>query len=94
LWYRLYRSVADEPAVSEAQQQFLLWRDYTTMVVLLALILVPAAVVFSHEAVPTLTLLAFFALQFGLAMQAARMHAERFVCSVLALHGAMDGRSE
>lgn len=94
LWYKLYRSVADEPAVSEAQQQFLLWRDYTTMTVLLALILVPAAAVFSREAVPTLTLLAFLALQFGLAMQAARVQAERFVCSVLALNGTMDGRSE
>lgn len=90
LWYRLYRSVREEPAVREAHQHFLLWRDYATMIVLLTLLFVPATAVLTQSVRPPLLLLTVLALQFGLTTQAARVHAERLVCNVLAIKASQD----
>jgi hypothetical protein len=85
LWYRLFRSVEDTPRVREAHEQYLLWRDCTALVLLLAAVLLPLAAVLSQNAVIVGALLLLFAAEFLLASQAARVNGERFVCDVLAL---------
>lgn len=88
LWYKMYRSVEDKVEVRDANQQFLLWRDCTTLLVLLFVTLVPIAAILTRRLIPVAGLAAFQALQFGLAMQAARVNGERLVSNVLALKGA------
>jgi hypothetical protein len=88
LWYKLYRSVEDEVQVRDANQQFLLWRDCASLVLLLSLTLIPIAGVLTRQFVPVLGLSALFALQFALTVQAARVNGERLVSNVLAVKGA------
>jgi hypothetical protein len=88
LWYKLYRSVENEVQVRESHQQFLIWRDGATIVLLLSAVLVPAAIVLTRQITGAVGLLALFGLQFGLMVQAARVNAERLVSNVLALKSA------
>jgi hypothetical protein len=94
LWYRLYRAVAEEPSVSDSHQQFLLWRDSATLVALLAIVLVPGTALVTRSATGPLTLLALLGLQFGLMIQAARVHAERLVCNVLAITASASAKPQ
>jgi hypothetical protein len=90
-WYRLYRAVQEDPAVIDAHRQFLFARDYATMMVMLALALLPLAVFLSDGARPVLVLGALFLIQTAIAIRAARVNGERLVCNVLALTTATGG---
>jgi hypothetical protein len=92
LWYRLFKSVDSEPAVTQAHRAFLFCRDYACLTLLMMAILGGAAIV----QVPTITgrllFIGILAVQFLLAMSAARNHGERLVTTVLALAAARPSR--
>lgn len=87
-WYKLYKQVATEPEVAEAQKLFLMYRDMAVMslelVVLLPVVLL---VVGAESPVPWLAAGLFF-LQYLVAAFSARWSGIRFVCNVLAIHSS------
>jgi hypothetical protein len=88
LWYRLYRTVADHPAVTQAHREFLFFRDYATLSFLALAILGVAGML----QIPSLSLAALYLAallaQFLLSARAAKVHGIRFVGTVLALKSA------
>jgi hypothetical protein len=90
LWYKIYKSVDDDPSVVQAHREFLLYRDYAC----LALLAVPILGVVGLHLIPsTNTALPYLALLVGqclLAIRAGRTNGRRLVTNVLALKGAGD----
>lgn len=84
-WYRMYRDYADNPSVADANREFLFFRDYAALVVLLAAacvaMVVPAGAGWRDLAYCVFALSG----QYALASRAARVHARRLVANVLAL---------
>jgi hypothetical protein len=87
LWYRLYKTVANDASVVQVHRQFLFFRDFAGMVALLALSLGAAGFLFMPLKAAALYLL-FLVIEFLMATRAARVHGTRFVTTVLALKGA------
>jgi hypothetical protein len=84
LWYRLYKTVEDEPAVLQVHRDFLLMRDYTGLSTLFLLIFGIAAF-FAVPSTPAWAgYVGFLALQYLAARTAARNYGVRFVTTVLA----------
>jgi hypothetical protein len=85
LWYRLYKTVADDPAISQVHRRYLFTRDYAAGSVLLFITLGLAG----FWAIPSRATAAVYAglllLQYLLTRQAAKNHGIRFVTSVLAI---------
>lgn len=88
LWYRMYKSVATEPAVMQVHGAFLFTRDYACLALFALLILGVAGFVQIPSRRTALGFVAMLAIQFLLARRAARTHGVRFVTTVLALKGA------
>jgi hypothetical protein len=88
LWYRLYRQVEADPAVAQAHRHFLLFRDLAALSLLLAIIAPPALYALGAGATAVWLALALFGVQYLATALAGRFHGIRFVCNVLALHGA------
>ncbi|MDW9726467.1 hypothetical protein GOB91_29950 [Sinorhizobium meliloti] len=85
-WYKLYKLVQNDPAVAEAQKDFLMYRDMATLSVPLILI-VPLSLSFAGVAATGLWLaLGFFTVQYLLTALSARWSGIRFVRNVLAVH--------
>jgi hypothetical protein len=84
-WYRLYKSVEAEPAVTDAHRSFLLTRDYTAVAFLLLLAAGPLSIIFITSATTAFAYISLLLLQYLLARQAASNYGVRFVTSVLAL---------
>ncbi len=88
LWFKLYRTVASEASVLDAHSDYLFFRDYAfLMIVLIALvgflpIITPigvySALLFGVVAI----------VQYALAARAAQVRGERLVCNVLAISSA------
>ena len=85
LWYRLYKSVENEPAVTDAHRHFLLTRDYTAIAFLLLMTAGPLGFYFIASMMPAIAYVGLLMLQYLLARQAASNYGVRFVTSVLAL---------
>jgi hypothetical protein len=88
LWYKLYRSVSNDGAVAEAHQQYLLTRDFAAVTPLLAVLLLPLIAAYTRSVTRFSFLFVFLAIQFLLAQRAARINAERLICTVLAINSA------
>ncbi len=87
LWYRLYKSVASDPAVTQVHRAFLFARDYTCLALMMAIVLGITGFFQIPSAGTALSYSMVLVLQFVLAGQAARNHGRRFVTTVLALKG-------
>lgn len=88
LWYRLYQSVIDHPAVSQSHREYLFMRDYACLS-LLILIAFGTAGLFQFPSRSTaLGYIGLLALQYLLVRRAARTHGIELVTTVLALKGA------
>lgn len=85
-WYKLYRLVGDDPAVSEAHKLYLMYRDMAAMSLFLVP-LVPAALWYAGGSIGSLWAAAgLFAVQYLVCALGARHSGTRFVCNVLAVH--------
>jgi hypothetical protein len=88
VWYRLYKQVEDQPEISDAQRNFLMYRDMAV----LSLPFIPLAPLFLHlaEVSERAQWLAagLFLLQYIQTAVSARHSGIRFVTNVLALHSA------
>ena len=91
LWYRMYKSVEAEPAVSQVHRAYLFARDYTGLALMMFVVLGAAGWVQIPSTAAALVYAAALLLQFILAGQAARNHGRRFVTTVLALKAAGRG---
>lgn len=85
LWYKLYSRVREDTIVLESHKLFLLFRDAATVSLLLVMASAGLLLAFHLRTVAGIAAL-IFAVQYLLAMIAARHQAERFVCNVLVLH--------
>jgi len=88
LWYQLYRQVEADPAVAQAHRHFLLFRDLAALSLLLAIIAPVALFALGAGAAAAGLAVALFGVQYLATAVAGRFHGVRFVCNVLALHGA------
>jgi hypothetical protein len=85
-WYKLYRMVADDRAVSEAHKLYLMYRDMAAMSLPL-IVLVPLGLRLAGASASTSWIAAaLFAFQFLACALGARHNGIRLVCSVLAVH--------
>jgi len=88
LWYKMYRAVADEPAVTQAHRQFLFARDYTFVALAILVVLGATAFKFIHPISTAEIYALLLMVQWGLATRAANLSGHRFVSTVLAQKGA------
>jgi hypothetical protein len=87
-WYQLYKLVENHTEVSEAQRNFLMYRDMAVLSLAFAL-LAPAGLYATGASRGAQWLAAaVFAAQFFLTALSARWSGVRFVCNVVALHSA------
>jgi hypothetical protein len=84
VWYRLYKTVENDPAVSQVHRDFLLTRDYTGLALLFLLIYGGVG----YYSIPSPKIATIYAgimlIQLVVAQQAAMHYGVRFVTSVLA----------
>ncbi len=84
-WYRLYREVADKPAILHANKEYLFTRDYHVLSIWILVIFGAASwFVLSDMGIRILYIGALIG-QVLLTAQAARNHGNRLVCTVLAM---------
>ena len=88
LWYKLYKSVEQEPSVRQVHRAFLFTRDYMCLALMLVVVLGITGFFQISSTRTALIYLGLLLLQFLLAGQAARNHGKRFVTTVLAIKGA------
>jgi len=94
VWYRLYKKVENDPAISQVHRDFLLTRDYTALAVLF-LIFYGGAGYYSSPSLKIATIYAVLLLiQCIVVRQAAFHYGIRFVTSVLARIGTNPTRRE
>ena len=85
LWYKMYKSVQSDPAVTQVHRAFLFMRDYACLSLFAVLVFGIAGVVQFASLQTALIYLSGLVAQFLLARRAASVHGRRFVCTVLAL---------
>jgi hypothetical protein len=85
VWYRLYKSVENEPAVTDAHRHFLLTRDYTAIAFLVLVVASPLGLWLLSSNITAAAYIGVLLLQYLLARQAASNYGVRLVTSVLAL---------
>jgi hypothetical protein len=83
LWYRLYKTVENNPSVMQVQRDFLLMRDYTGLAALFVVVFGAAALVEVPSRVSLIYCL-FLVAQFVVVRRAASTYGVRFVKTVLA----------
>jgi hypothetical protein len=88
LWYRLYKSVEREPAVTDAHRHFLLTRDYTAIAFLLLVTAGPLGLWLISSWATASAYVGLLLGQYLLARQAASNYGIRLVSTVLALKAA------
>jgi hypothetical protein len=92
VWYRLYKTVENDPAIAQVHRDFLLTRDYTALAVLF-LIFYGSAGYYSIPSPKIATIYAVLLLIQCIAVRQAAFHyGIRFVTSVLARVGASPAR--
>jgi hypothetical protein len=94
VWYRLYKKVENDPAISQVHRDFLLTRDYTALAVLFLIFYGGAG----YYSIPSLKIATIYAvlllIQCIVVRQAAFHYGIRFVTSVLARIGTNPTRRE
>jgi hypothetical protein len=88
MWYRLYKMVADEGAVVEAQKSFLMCRDMAAMSLPLIFLVPPLLWNAGASVATSLIIAAVLAMQFLACAVSARHNGIRLVTNVLAIHSA------
>jgi len=89
LWYKLYKTIEQDPAVRQVHRAFLFTRDYTSLALMFVIVLGAAGFIQIPSTRVAFIYLGLLLLQFVLAGQAARNHGKRFVTTVLAIKGAV-----
>lgn len=89
LWYKLYKTIEQDPAVRQVHRAFLFTRDYTSLALMFVIVLGTAGFIQIPSTRVAFIYLGLLLLQFVLAGQAARNHGKRFVTTVLAIKGAV-----
>lgn len=88
LWYRLFKQIEDQPEITEAHRNFLMYRDMAA----LSFLSIPLAplIFYIAGALPLARWLgaALFAAQYLLTALSGRHNGVRFVTNVLAVHSA------
>jgi hypothetical protein len=94
VWYRLYKKVENDPAISQVHRDFLLTRDYTALAVLFLIFYGGAG----YYSIPSLKIATIYAvlllIQCIVVRQVAFHYGIRFVTSVLARIGTNPTRRE
>jgi hypothetical protein len=88
LWYRMFKTVEEDPSVQHVHREFLFARDYTAFALCFVPVLGGIAMAYFDSRLVMLIYLAVLVLQFVLVRNAARNHAVRLVTTVLALKSA------
>jgi hypothetical protein len=88
LWYRLYQSVADHPAVLQVHREYLFTRDYACLSLLMLIGLGTAGLFQFPSKSTALGYISLLTVQYLLVRRAARNHGVGLVTTVLALKGA------
>jgi hypothetical protein len=92
-WYKLYRAVTDDPAVSHAHKLYLMYRDMAAVSFILAPV-VPAALWYVGAPPASRWIAgALFVLQYAVCAIGARHSGVRFVCNVLAIHSTKKAKA-
>lgn len=84
VWYRIYKAVEAEPAVSQVHRDFLLLRDYTGLCVVLIIFYGGVGFYIMNFTKPFALYLLFLTMQYVVVRQAASRYGVRIVKSVLA----------
>jgi hypothetical protein len=87
-WYRLYRSIESDAAVSNAQREYLFTRDYAALAALMIAPLGVAAYLQADSYRTALGYLLILVAQYLVVRSAAANYGERFVTTVLAIKSA------
>lgn len=88
LWYKLYKTIGDDPSVRQVHREYLFTRDYACLALMLVLIFGPIGLMKIEPMSTALTYWGLLVLQFVLVVRASRNHGRRFVTTVLALKAA------
>lgn len=88
LWYRLYKTVENEPSVLQAHREYLFARDYAAIALLLVPLLGAAGFVLFDLRSTAIIYVALLVIQYLLVQRAASGHGVSLVTNVLALKGA------
>lgn len=85
LWYRLYKTVESETAVTQVHRAYLFTRDYTALALMMFALLCVVGFIQIQQTMVAYGYVAVLLLQFLVTGQAARNHGKRFVTTVLAI---------
>jgi hypothetical protein len=91
VWYRIYKTVENDPAVRQVHRDFLLLRDYTGISTLLLLCYGPIGIYAIPALKIGLTYISILLLQYIFVRQAASNYGIEFVTTVLARKGGWAG---
>jgi hypothetical protein len=89
LWYRLYKTIEDHPAVTQVHKDFLLMRDYTALAAIFIVLYGATSSIFAKSWIASLIYWAGLIVQFAAARRAAAVYGTRFVTTVLAQKAAL-----
>lgn len=92
-WYSIYRKHVKEPAVEDANRAYLLYRDMTSLVPIVAITAVTVALLVALPAHPNWTATTFLVLEFLMTALAARNAGTRLVANVLAIESSEPART-
>lgn len=84
-WYRLYREVAERPAIVQSSKEYLFTRDYHVLALSIFIVFGIVSIWAIPEPVTRALYVGGLLLQAFMTGQAARNHGRRLVCNVLAL---------
>jgi hypothetical protein len=87
-WYKLYKEIANEASVAEAQKLFLMYRDMAILSLALIILVPVVLLVVNAAGFAALIAVGMFAVQYLVTALSARWSGIRFVCNVLAFHSA------
>ena len=90
IWYRLYRTVESDPAVTHNHRDFLFTRDYASLAALLLIVLGGIATYQIDDWGQTFPYIVFLAAQYLIVRHVATRYGHRFVATVLAVKAAED----
>lgn len=87
-WYRIYTSVRDDPAIVTQRRTYLFSRDYAVLLVLMLLVLGPIAFMQIRSPLLCIGYTAFLIVQYAIAVRSARVTADRWVTTAMAIAAA------
>lgn len=88
LWYRIYSTVRDDPAIAVQRRTYLFARDFAVLVLLMLVVFGGIALVQLRSSLLFILYIGALLLQYALAVNAARTTAERWVTTAMAMASA------